>query len=137
MSKVFRYILYFILFCVLLRACGTITLHDHEWQDAICTAPKTCTVYGETQGSPSRHSWVKATCKIPKPCSVCVAQDGDPLNRRDIDSREQMYRRITDITYCYIDNGEYRRFTLPMTAYKGYNDLVKRAVPEIPLLFDF
>lgn len=104
-SKLFRYVLYFILFCVLLRACGAITLHDHEWQEATCTtaktcsvcgdtegdplghhwteatciAPKTCSVCGETVGVPSKHDWIKATCEVPKTCSVCGAQDGEAL----------------------------------------------------------
>lgn len=104
-SKFFRYVLYFILFCVLLRACGAITLHDHEWQkaacatpkacsicgdtegdplghqwaNATCTAPKTCTVCGETKGYPSYHKWVKATCTEAKTCSICGETDGEPL----------------------------------------------------------
>lgn len=60
-----------------------------------------------------------------------------PLDRRGLDSREQMYRRITDITYCYIDDDEYKRFTIPMSDYKGYDDLVNQATPEIPPLFHF
>ena len=109
-SKLFRYVLYFILFCVLLRACGAITLHDHEWQeatcttaktcsvcgdtegdplghqwiDATCTAPKTCSVCGETTGYPTRHKWVKATCTEAKTCSVCGKTDGEPLGHHAI-----------------------------------------------------
>ena len=60
-----------------------------------------------------------------------------PLDRQDMDSREQMYRRITDISYCYVADGEYKRFTLPMSEYKGYDDLVNQAAPEIPPLFQF
>lgn len=48
--------------------------------------------------------------------------------RRAIDTRVQMYRRITDITYCYKDVfGEYRRYTIPMSEYKNYADLKSRA----------
>lgn len=60
-----------------------------------------------------------------------------PLDRQDMDSREQMYRRITDISYCYVADGEYKRFTLPMSEYKGYDDLVNQAAPKIPPLFQF
>lgn len=109
-SKLFRYVLYFILFCVLLRACGAITLHDHEWQEATCTTPKTCSVCGDTEGDPlchhwteatciapktcsvcgeavggpSKHDWIKATCEVPKTCSVCGAQDGEALGHHTI-----------------------------------------------------
>lgn len=77
-SKLFRYVLYFILFCVLLRSCGAITLHDHEWQDATCTSPRTCSVCGKTDGVPLDHQWIAATCTAPKTCSVCGATNGKP-----------------------------------------------------------
>lgn len=78
MSKVFRYILYFILFCVLLRACGVITLHDHEWEEATCTVAKTCTICGDTKGTPLDHQWADATCTEPKTCTVCGETKGHP-----------------------------------------------------------
>lgn len=60
-----------------------------------------------------------------------------PLDRRGMDSREQMYRRITDITYCYIDDGEYKRFTLPMKQYEDYETLLAQVPASIPPLFHF
>lgn len=60
-----------------------------------------------------------------------------PSERRGLDSREQMYRRITDITYCYIDDGEYKRFTIPMVQYKDYETLVAQVSTPIPPLFQF
>lgn len=60
-----------------------------------------------------------------------------PAERRNIDSREQMYRRISDVTYCFKDGEEYRRFVLPMSKYKGYADLVNQATYELPALFQF
>lgn len=61
-----------------------------------------------------------------------------PSERRGLDSREQMYRRITDITYCYrTSEGEYKRFTIPMCEYKDYETLVKQANSDIPPLFRF
>ena len=122
-SKGFRYILCFLLFCILLHACGVITLHDHEWQDATCTtpktcvicgdtdgdplghqwadatctAPKTCTVCGETTGSPSKHDWMKATCESPKTCSVCGETAGEPLGHYPsfLNSNRQIIRPAT------------------------------------------
>lgn len=51
----------------------------HEWQDATCTAPKTCKVGGETEGEALGHDWVDATCETPKTCSRCGETEGEPL----------------------------------------------------------
>lgn len=129
-SKLFRYVLYFILFCVLLRACGVITLHAHEWQgatcaaaqtcsicgdtkedplehqwaDATCTEPKTCTICGETKGYPYYHKWVKATCAEAKTCSVCGATDGEPLGHYPSFFRSE--RQIIKLATCQVEGIE-------------------------------
>jgi hypothetical protein len=47
---------------------------------------------------------------------------------RGIDKQQQLFRRITDITYCFIDSaGEYQRFTIPMSDYIDYEELRNRA----------
>ena len=48
----------------------------HSWKDATCTAPKTCSKCGATEGSASGHSWKDATCTAPKTCSKCGATEG-------------------------------------------------------------
>ena len=51
-----------------------------------------------------------------------------PPDRRDIDGYEQLRRRISDITYCFkADNGEFRRYTIPMSKYTIYRDLRSNA----------
>ena len=50
---------------------------QHQWTDATCKAPKTCSLCGETEGEVGGHSWVDATCKAPKTCSVCSATEGE------------------------------------------------------------
>ena len=50
---------------------------SHEWAPATCTAPKTCTKCGETEGNTTAHSWKAATCTAPKTCSKCGATEGD------------------------------------------------------------
>lgn len=72
-KKVGRGILYAVLFCILLRACGIITLteHEHEWQDATCTEPRTCATCDEQEGEPLGHTWIPATCTEAEHCSVC------------------------------------------------------------------
>ena len=51
----------------------------HEWQDATCTAPKTCKLCSETEGEPAAHSWVEATCTKAKHCANCDAVEGAAL----------------------------------------------------------
>ena len=50
---------------------------QHQWTDATCKAPKTCSLCGETEGEVGEHGWVDATCKTPKTCSVCSATEGE------------------------------------------------------------
>ena len=75
-SSVLRSVLYFLLFCIFLCSCS---LHDHEWQDATCTAAKICNICGNTGGDPLGHQWVDATCTAPKTCSVCGETEGKPI----------------------------------------------------------
>lgn len=64
-----------------LALCFTLTgCHiKHDWQEATCTEPKTCSIGGETEGEPLGHTWVEATCTEPKTCSVCGETEGEPL----------------------------------------------------------
>ena len=66
-----------ILFLVsLLSACCV----DHEWQDATCTNPRTCSKCEETEGDALGHNWEEATCISPKTCSVCGETTGAVLD---------------------------------------------------------
>ena len=58
-----------------LTGCG----HTHEWQEATCTTPKTCTTCNKTEGETLDHTWTEATCSAPKTCSVCGETEGEPL----------------------------------------------------------
>ena len=49
---------------------------DHNWNAATCTAPKTCSKCGETEGTALGHKWTDATCTAPKTCSVCGTKEG-------------------------------------------------------------
>jgi len=51
----------------------------HDWQNATCTAPKTCSACGATEGEALGHSWAEASCTAPKTCSVCGATEGEAL----------------------------------------------------------
>lgn len=76
---IFRRVPFFLLFCVLLCSCS---LHDHEWQDATCTAAKTCSICGNTDGNPLGHQWAEATCTTPKTCSVCGETKGGTCSHK-------------------------------------------------------
>lgn len=60
--------------CVL-TGCGC----KHEWVDATCEAPKTCTLCGETEGEVLSHSWQNATCETPKTCTSCGVTEGEAM----------------------------------------------------------
>ena len=72
MKKKFSYGMMMALSCVLLTGCHL----KHEWLEATCTEPKTCTVGGETEGEALGHTWTEATCALPKTCSVCGETEG-------------------------------------------------------------
>lgn len=52
---------------------------EHTWQEATCAQPKTCSVCGATEGTTLPHTWQDATCTQPKTCSVCGATEGNPI----------------------------------------------------------
>ena len=64
-----------ILVLLLLAGCSC----KHEWKNATCTTPTTCSLCGEVAGAPFGHSWEEATCKQAKTCKICSAQEGEPL----------------------------------------------------------
>ena len=59
---------------------------QHEWKDATCAAPKTCSVCKATEGEALAHTWVDATCAAPKTCSVCKATEGEALGHTWVDA---------------------------------------------------
>ena len=65
-------------------SCGetktmSLPLDNHNWQNATCVTPKTCSVCGATEGGVKSHTWLDATCSAPKTCSVCEAVEGEAL----------------------------------------------------------
>lgn len=53
--------------------------HQHTWEEATCTEPKTCSECGETEGKALGHTWEEATCTEAKTCSVCGKTEGEAL----------------------------------------------------------
>ena len=67
-------ILLLVLVCVLLFAgCAC----EHQWKEADCVMPKTCTECEETEGMPLGHVWMAATCTEPKTCETCGVTEGE------------------------------------------------------------
>ena len=50
---------------------GTHVLCIHDWQDATCDAPRTCSICGRTEGEKLEHDWQDATCEDPETCALC------------------------------------------------------------------
>ena len=86
MKKLMKVAVFAMALCLLLTGCEALSnlpieipfLHQHEWQDATCTAPKSCAC-GEIEGEALGHTWVDATCTAAKTCSVCAATEGEAL----------------------------------------------------------
>ena len=54
-------------------------IHTHNYSNATCTTPKTCSGCGATVGTANGHSWKNATYSAPKTCTVCGATEGVSL----------------------------------------------------------
>lgn len=50
---------------------------SHDWEEADCKHPRTCSECGATEGEKGEHDWQKATCLQPKTCSVCGKEKGN------------------------------------------------------------
>ena len=61
------------------KTCGTTegNAAGHTWQDSTCTLPKTCKTCGATEGNATGHTWSEATCTTPKTCTTCGATEGE------------------------------------------------------------
>ena len=80
----------------------------HEWIDASCIAPKTCSLCGKQKGDVLPHTWEEATCEHPKRCTVCGLTDGESLPHTWEEATCEHPKRCT---VCGLTDGE----TLPHT----------------------
>ncbi len=74
-----------LLACVMLfslTACGC----EHEFKEATCVEPATCTLCGETEGELAAHQFAPATCTAPKTCKVCKITEGKKLEHKYADA---------------------------------------------------
>ena len=92
--------------CFADEACTTPTTPDamlinalgHDYNDATCSAPKTCQREGcdKTLGKPKDHSWLEPTCTDPYVCENCGATDGDPLGHKYVNACATTCTRCND-----------------------------------------
>lgn len=55
---------------------------SHNYKDATCVSPKTCTLCGQTNGSALGHTYSAATCTAPKTCNSCGATIGSAAGHK-------------------------------------------------------
>lgn len=85
--------------------CGKIEgeVLSHEWVEATCSAPKTCNLCGETEGEALSHEWIEATCSAPKKCSKCGETEGEALAH---ELSEANYQQPATCSVCGETEGE-------------------------------
>lgn len=66
-SWVFIFIILAFAILFLLPQC----FFGHEWSEATCVEPETCTRCGDTIGKALGHKWSEATCTEPEICTIC------------------------------------------------------------------
>ena len=74
-----------LLVLVVSLVCFLIFRCDHQWEEATCIAPKTCTLCGKTKGKTIEHNYMDANCDFPKTCSYCDATTGKALGHNYVD----------------------------------------------------
>jgi len=99
MKKLISLILVMACLALMLAGCGC----EHEWKDANCTDPMTCSLCGETEGEALGHSWTDADCDTPKTCSVCGETDGEAPGHQWTDGNCQTFKTCS---VCGESNGE-------------------------------
>ena len=78
--------------------CQTLIKHDHDWTNATCKAPKTCTKCGLTEGEFGEHNYqngICADCGISKPVEVlsnAILSFNNVSNRVSCDSNCQIWQ---------------------------------------------
>ena len=93
----------------------------HQWRNATCTAPKTCTKCGATDGAALGHKWQNATCQQAKKCTVCGTTEGSVGNHADAngDNACDVCGTSMDTTQPPQGGNVYVKVTQPPTDWRG------------------
>ena len=84
MKKKVSVLLVFVMLVAMLGGCQL--LCKHNFAEATCDAPQTCTECGKTKGEALGHDWQAATCEEPEHCSRCDMKRGDPVDHQWVDA---------------------------------------------------
>ncbi len=98
MKKLFLFVLMVTCVC-LFTGCKC----EHEWVEANCTTPRTCTLCEETEGAPLGHTWAAATCLDPKTCKICKETQGEALGHN---WKEATCTEAETCALCHVKQGE-------------------------------
>ena len=88
-----------LLLALALCACGC----KHEWTEASCESPKTCTLCQETEGEALGHNWEEADCETAKTCTLCGITEGEALGHIWTDATTEAPKTCTR---CAATEGE-------------------------------
>ena len=80
----------------------TESIHTHNWVNATCTTPKTCSDCGQTEGEAGGHAWRDSTCTEPKRCMECDITDGSAKGHSFEDATCTSAKKCSD---CGITEG--------------------------------
>lgn len=64
-----------VILALMLAGCS----HEHQWMEADCLNPATCSECKQTEGRALGHNWLDATCTSAQKCTVCGQLQGEPL----------------------------------------------------------
>ena len=76
---------------------------EHEWIDANCVNPMTCSKCEETEGGALGHVWMAATCTEPKTCEVCGTTEGEAKGHAMVDATCEEAKHCTQ---CNLVEGD-------------------------------
>ena len=118
-----------LLLLIFLTSCAC----DHNFSNATCIKPATCTKCGETKGEALGHSFGEATCTTPETCSRCsrtrgvalghtvTCSDSEPCARCGMEINHRYKGNVkTGIVYCTICSEQVNEMTINS---KPFNEL--------------
>ena len=104
---------------------------NHEFIEATCETPKTCTKCGETEGVALGHNWVDATCEKAKHCTRCEKTEGVALGHNWVDAT---YEEAKHCTRCEKTEGEPLKRPTEEDSAKGCSKCNKANIVSILLM---
>ena len=93
----------------------------HSMQDATCTAPKTCSACGHTEGDAKGHNYAAPTCAVASKCTVCGDVKGTP--NADAHNLTSTYANNTLTYSCSVCNYKFVVDTFDYSDGTNYNGM--------------